>query len=212
MTQTKRETRKRTADSVFHELTRSLCPECKRVIDAQIHFKDGRVIMRKRCPDRGWFEALGHPNQQDYLALQVFNKPGTIPLEFNTEVVEGCPLDCGLCPEHKQHACLALIEVNTGCNLACPTCFANAGPGYNLTLDEVSFMLDQFVRSEGEPEVVQFSGGEPTLHPHLFEMIRMAKGPRRARADDLLAVRRPGRRDLRGLARRAAARREARGA
>ena len=105
----------------------------------------------------------------------VFNKPGTIPLEFNTEVVEGCPLDCGLCPEHKQHACLALIEVNTGCNLACPTCFANAGPGYNLTLDEVSFMLDQFDRSEGEPEVVQFSGGEPTLHPHLFEMIRMAK-------------------------------------
>ena len=54
-------------------------------------------------------------------------------------------------------------------------CFANAGPGYNLTLEQVDFMLDQFVRTEGDPEVVQFSGGEPTLHPKLFDMIRMAQ-------------------------------------
>ena len=65
--------------------------------------------------------------------------------------------------------------MNTGCNLACPTCFANAGPGYNLTLEQVGFMLDQFVRTEWDPEVVQFSGGQPTLHPQLFQMIRMAQ-------------------------------------
>ena len=88
---------------------------------------------------------------------------------------DGCPYDCGLCPEHKQHTCLALIEVNTGCNLACPICFADAGPGYNLTLEQVDFMLDQFVKAEGDPEVVQFSGGEPTLHPQLFQRIRMAQ-------------------------------------
>ncbi|MDA1215705.1 MAG: radical SAM protein [Chloroflexi bacterium] len=166
---------KRTADSVVHELTRSICPVCKRDIDAQIHIKEGRVIMRKRCPEHGLFEALISPDAEGYLSSQKYNKPGTIPLEFTTAVVEGCPHDCGLCPEHQQHTCLALIEVNTGCNLACPTCFADAGPGYNLTLDQVSFMLDQFVRTEGDPEVVQFSGGEPTLHPQLFEMIRMAK-------------------------------------
>jgi len=39
---------------------------------------------------------------------------------------------------------------------------------------QVDFMLDQFVRTEGDPEVVQFSGGEPTIHPQLFQMIRMA--------------------------------------
>ena len=102
-------------------------------------------------------------------------RPPTIPLEFSTEVNEGCPLDCGLCPEHKQHACLAVIEVNTGCNLACLICFADAGPGYNLTLDQVESMLDLFIRTEGDPEVVQFSGGEPTIHPQLFDMIRMAQ-------------------------------------
>ena len=131
--------------------------------------------MRKRCPDHGWFEALISPDAEDYVASARFNKPGQFPLEFSTEVKDGCPYDCGLCPEHKQHACLALIEVNTACDLACPLCFADAGPGYSLTLEQVGFMLDQFVRTEGDPEVVQFSGGEPTLHPELLEMIRMAQ-------------------------------------
>ncbi len=166
---------KRTADSVFYELTRSMCPVCKRIIDAQVHLKDNRVLMRKRCPDHGWFEALMSSDADDYVNSLKYNKPGAIPLEFATEVKEGCPYDCGLCQEHKQHTCLALIEVNTGCNLACPTCFANAGPGYNLTLAQVETMLDAFVRAEGDPEVVQFSGGEPSLHPQLFDMIRMAR-------------------------------------
>ena len=166
---------KQTGDSVFYELTRSLCPACKRVIDAQVHLKENRVLMRKRCPDHGWFEALISPDAQGYVNSLKYNKPGTIPLEFARDVKEGCPYDCGLCPEHKQHTCLALIEVNTGCNLACPTCFADAGPGYSLTLEQVETMLDAFVRAEGDPEVVQFSGGEPTLHPQLFEMVRMAR-------------------------------------
>ena len=166
---------RKVADSVFYELTRSMCPECKRLIDAEIHLKDGKVIMRKRCPEHGRFEVLMSSDAEGYVNNLKFNKPGDIPLEFATEVKDGCPYDCGLCPDHKQHACLALIEVNTGCNLACPVCFANAAPGYNLTLEQVSFMLDSFIRSEGEPEVVQFSGGEPTLHPQLFEMIQLAK-------------------------------------
>ena len=167
--------RKKTADSIFHELTRSICPECRLVIDAEIHLRDGKVIMRKRCPDHGWFEALISPDAAAYVELYRYNKPGTVPLEFSTEVKDGCPLDCGLCPEHKQHVCLGLIEVNTGCNLACPTCFADAGAGYNLTMDEVELMLDTFIRTEGDPEVVQFSGGEPTLHPQLLDMVRMAQ-------------------------------------
>ncbi len=175
MATTRKIPQKRTADSIFYELTRSLCPECKTLIDAQIHLKEGRVIMRKRCKDHGWFEALISPDAEGYVNSLKYNKPGTIPLEFTTEVKDGCPYDCGLCPEHKQHTCLAIIEVNTGCNLACPTCFANAGAGYNLTMEEVELMLDRFVKTEGDPEVVQFSGGEPTLHPLLFDMIRMAQ-------------------------------------
>ena len=165
---------------IFWELTRSLCPECRRVIDAQILFRDNRVIMRKRCPAHGWFEALVFGDAQLYADIAPYNKPGTLPLKFQTEVRDGCPHDCGLCPEHKQHACLALVEVNSACNLDCPLCFANSGThlardGFELDAGQVSYMLDTFVASEGSPEVVQFSGGEPTLHPQLPEFVTLAQ-------------------------------------
>ena len=166
---------KQDAPYIFHELTRSICPECRRVIDAQVLLRDGRVYVRKRCPDHGWFEALISSDAQMYVDGARFNKPGTIPLDFSTEVKDGCPLDCGLCPEHKQHTCVALIEVNTACNLDCPICFADAGAGFNLTLAEVEYMLDRYVELEGDPEVVQFSGGEPTIHPDILAMVQAAK-------------------------------------
>jgi uncharacterized radical SAM superfamily Fe-S cluster-containing enzyme len=165
---------------IFWEFTRSICPECKKLIDAQILLRDNRVILRKRCPEHGWFEALFFGDAQLYTSIAPYNKPGTLPLEFATEVKDGCPYDCGLCTEHKQHACLALIEVNNACNLDCPLCFANAGThyaqnGFELTYDQVNFMLDKFVAAEGKPEVVQFSGGEPTLHPRLIDFVELAK-------------------------------------
>ena len=167
--------KKREHDSIFFEFTRSICPQCRTVIDAQVLLREGKVYMRKRCSEHGWFEALLSSDAQSYVNSLKYNKPGTIPLEFSTEVKDGCPLDCGLCPEHKQHTCLALIEVNTACNLACPICYADAGRGYNLTLSEVEFMLERFVQLEGQPEVVQFSGGEPTIHPQILTMVEMAK-------------------------------------
>lgn len=165
---------------IFWEVTRSLCPICRKVIDAQILLRDHKVIMRKRCPDHGWFEALTFSDAELYTAIARFNKPGTMPLRFSTEVKEGCPLDCGLCPEHQQHTCLALIEINSACNLDCPLCFANSGThlakdGFQLSLEQVEFMLDRYVAAEGEPEVLQFSGGEPTLHPQLLDFIAMAQ-------------------------------------
>ena len=166
---------KKDADHVFYELTRSICPECRRVIDAQVLLREGKVFMRKRCPDHGPFEALIYADAEAYVRNARFNKPGTIPLAFHTEIRQGCPYDCGLCPEHQQHTCLGIIEVNSACNMDCPLCFANAGPGFNLTLDDVEEILDELVRTEGRPEVVQFSGGEPSIHPQIIDMLRAAK-------------------------------------
>jgi uncharacterized radical SAM superfamily Fe-S cluster-containing enzyme len=165
-------------DEVFIEYTKSICPVCKIVIDAELNVRDNRVIMRKRCREHGQFEALIYSDAELYTAQMRFNKPGTLPLEFQTDVRDGCPLDCGLCPDHKQHSCLGLIEVNTACNLDCPICFADSGhqpDGYSLTREQVAFMLDTFVRAEGNPEVLQFSGGEPTIHPEIVEFCRMAR-------------------------------------
>lgn len=166
---------KRDADYVFYELTRSICPECRRVIDAKVLLRDNKVYLRKRCPEHGEVEALIYGDAQAYTSATKFNKPGTIPLRHATTIEQGCPHDCGLCPDHQQHTCLGIIEVNSACNMDCPLCFANAGAGFNLTLAEVEGILDDFVAAEGHPEVVQFSGGEPSIHPQILDMMRAAK-------------------------------------
>jgi len=168
------QTHKKDVDYVFHELTRSICPVCRRVIDAQVLLREDKVYMRKRCPEHGEFESLVYGDAQAYTSNNKFNKPGNIPLQYSTEVVAGCPHDCDLCPDHQQHACVGIIEVNTACDMDCPLCFADAGHGYNLTLSEVEDILDHFVETEGDPEIVQFSGGEPSIHPEIIPMMRAA--------------------------------------
>ena len=49
---------KRDRDEVFVEYTKSICPVCKVVIDAQVNIRDDKVYLRKRCREHGWFEAL----------------------------------------------------------------------------------------------------------------------------------------------------------
>ena len=167
---------------IFYELTRSLCPECRQVIDAQVLIRDGAVYLRKHCPEHGWHEALVSSDADWYLDSLKYNKPGAIPHDFATGTEQGCPYDCGLCPEHQQHTCLALIEITTRCNLSCPTCFADAGQGYDLTVAQVEAMLDRLLETESQPEVLQLSGGEPTVHPQLLEILEAA------RARDILYV------------------------
>lgn len=168
---------RRDREEVYLEYTKSICPICKDVVDGQVNVRDNKVFLRKRCPTHGTFEALVYSDAGMYLDSLRFNKPGTIPLAFQTDVAEGCPLDCGLCPEHKQHACLGILEINTGCNLDCPICFADSGhqpDGFSLSREQVEAGLDAFVAAEGNPEVVMFSGGEPTIHPEILDFVRLA--------------------------------------
>ena len=104
-------------------------------------------------------------------------KPGDRPLKPHTATEHGCPFDCGLCPDHEQHSCLAIVEINQACNLSCPVCFAESSTARTgqRSLAEVEALLDMLVASEGEPDLVQISGGEPTLHPELFEILAAAR-------------------------------------
>ena len=160
--------------------TTSICPRCKRLLNAQLLERGGKVVLSRVCPDHGLFEAVVYGDAQRWAEVQRFDKPGESPVERQTEVAEGCPRDCGICPEHAQHTCLGIIEVNTACNLDCPICFADSGTGpqehgFSLSLEQVESMLDAFVRAEGEPEAVQLSGGEPSIHPQILEMLAAAK-------------------------------------
>jgi len=161
----------------YYDYTISLCPECLKRIEAKIVFEDGKVYMLKTCPDHGFHKVLIATDVEYYKNIRNYNKPSETPLKFNNGVHYCCPYDCGLCTDHEQHSCLTLVEITDRCNLTCPTCYAMSSPHYgrHRTLEEVERMLDIIVASEGEPDVVQISGGEPTLHPQFFEILDIAK-------------------------------------
>ncbi|MEM9985124.1 MAG: radical SAM protein [Bacteroidota bacterium] len=161
----------------YYDHTLSLCPSCLKRIDAKIVFQEGKVYMLKRCPEHGQSRVLIADDVDYYKNIRNYNKPSETPLRFNKKTHYGCPYDCGLCTDHEQHSCLTIIEVTDRCNLTCPTCYAGSSPTYgrHRTLEEVKKMLDVIVKNEGEPDVVQISGGEPTLHPQFFEILDYAK-------------------------------------
>jgi uncharacterized radical SAM superfamily Fe-S cluster-containing enzyme len=156
----------------------SICSTCLARVEAKILLKDDQVFLEKWCPEHGRERVLIADDAAYYRkSREVFIKAPEMPRRFNTEQRWGCPYDCGLCPEHMQHSCLTLIEITDHCNLRCPICYAESGPhrpGFR-DLATIERMLDAVVANEGEPDVVQISGGEPTLHPDFFAVLDAAK-------------------------------------
>jgi uncharacterized radical SAM superfamily Fe-S cluster-containing enzyme len=167
-----------TRDYLFYDSAISLCTACYRRIDAKIVFEDEKVFMLKRCPEHG-FERVLMADDVDYYrrCREVFLKNPEMPQHYNTPIKYGCPYDCGLCPDHEQHSCLTLVEICDACNLNCPICFADSGTHRTTykPLEQVERMLDAIVSNELEPDIVQISGGEPTIHPEFFEILDAAK-------------------------------------
>ena len=163
---------------LFYDVAVSICSTCYRKVEGKIVFQDGAVYLLKRCPEHGPERVLMADDVDYYRRCrEIFIKPPEMPLAFNTPVRWGCPYDCGLCADHQQHSCLSLIEVTDHCNLQCPICYAESGPSRQQyrTLEHISRLIDAVVRNEGEPDVVQISGGEPTIHPDFFAILDRAK-------------------------------------
>ncbi|MFZ1801285.1 MAG: radical SAM protein [Chitinophagaceae bacterium] len=161
----------------YYDFTLSICSTCLRRVDAKIVFENEQVFMLKNCPHHGFEKVLIATDIPYYKNIRNYNKIGEMPLKFNTDTHFGCPYDCGLCKDHEQHSCLTVLEITDRCNLTCPTCYAMSSPHYgrHRTLEEVEKMLDIIVANEGEPDVVQISGGEPTIHPDFFDILEIAK-------------------------------------
>jgi uncharacterized radical SAM superfamily Fe-S cluster-containing enzyme len=158
---------------VFWGQTTSLCEACLALVPAKIAIRDGEVWYEKRCSRHGVQSTLISTDAAYWLRCKEYLKPGDRPLAWQSRTEFGCPFDCGLCPDHEQHSCLALIEINQHCNLTCPVCFADSSPQRttHLPLATIERMVDALVASEGEPDLVQLSGGEPTLHPEFFAVL-----------------------------------------
>lgn len=168
---------RKVAPYIFHGQTTSLCEECLALVPAKIIIDGDNVFYLKRCKTHGVQKSLVSTDAAYFKLCFDYLKPGDRPLSPQTRTEEGCPYDCGLCPDHEQHSCLALIDVNEACNLTCPVCFADSSTARtsHRPLAEIERMMDALVASEGEPDLLQISGGEPTIHPQILETIAAAK-------------------------------------
>jgi uncharacterized radical SAM superfamily Fe-S cluster-containing enzyme len=160
--------------------TRSLCPECTTLIDARIFEEDGKVMMEKHCADHGDFRDMIYSDAKLYLKMEQWEFGDNRGLH-NPVVTDAtrCPDDCGLCNLHTSHTALANVDLTNRCNLTCPVCFANAnaaGYVYEPDFETIRKMLQALRDERPSPtRIVQFSGGEPTIYPRFFDVLRMAK-------------------------------------
>lgn len=167
------------ADYRHFKFVESICPVCRDFIQAEVlvgfPLELGDVIMRKTCASHGDFEVMVYSSADVFVRAHRFNRPGDQPAQYLEPREDGLPT-FGLWDheEQLQHTCVGIIELTDLCNLDCPVCFADVTPTFMLPKAHVKGMIDAYVRMEGEPEVLQFSGGEPTLHPDLPELVRYA--------------------------------------
>ncbi len=162
---------------LFYAQTQSLCETCLEVVPTKILFQHGNVYYQKRCLEHGVQKTLVSTDIEYFKRCKEYLKPGDMPETFQSEVSQGCPKDCGLCSDHEQHSCLALFEIIDECNMNCPVCFANSAPGMGnpRSMEQIETMLQTLLKSENEPDLVQISGGEPTLHPEIIPILKRLK-------------------------------------
>ncbi|MBM3291980.1 radical SAM protein [Candidatus Bathyarchaeota archaeon] len=163
----------------YSKKTKSICPICLSTLEARVFEEQGKIFIEKECVDHGYFKDVYWSDAslfKQQLRYQVEGDPIENP---NTISADDCPRDCGLCEEHKTHTMLANIDITNKCNQNCPICFANAnvtGTSYEPSFEQIRRMLVMLRNQKPNPVwAVQFSGGEPTIHPKIFDIIKMAK-------------------------------------
>jgi uncharacterized radical SAM superfamily Fe-S cluster-containing enzyme len=161
-------------DRIFSR-TQSLCPVCGKKVDANIIERDNAIYLEKLCPADGTHYAMVSSDAEWYRKSLSFVKPLTQPKSLGTDSFSGCPDSCGLCTVHGQHTCLPVIEITSACDLDCPVCLKKWKAPQQMTLAEFSFVIDKLIAYEGFLPVINLSGGEPTINPELFGMLRSAK-------------------------------------
>lgn len=161
------------------ETTSSICPDCTKIIPADVIEKNGKILIRKHCQRHGKFEDIYWSDPELYKYYKKFSRDGIGVSNPNTKKINKCPANCGLCPDHKTSTLLANLDLTNRCNQKCPFCFANsaiAGYLYEPDFQQIKKMMET-LRHESPVrcDAIQFSGGEPTLYPELIKVIELAR-------------------------------------
>ena len=162
------------------ERTKTVCPECKLIVDGTI-YKDGdNVMIRKQCPDHGWSMEKYWEDYEMYMRMKNYNYFGRgfdNPNYINKG--ENCPFDCGICERHKSHTGLANVVITNRCHLSCWYCFFYAKEGepiYEPTRAELNKIFVELKSQKPIPaNALQITGGEPLMRSDIIEIVGMAK-------------------------------------
>jgi uncharacterized radical SAM superfamily Fe-S cluster-containing enzyme len=166
--------------------TRARCPHCKQQCPGEIVEREGKVFISRTCIEHGVVENLLSSDSAFYWLSKGAEAaseaeccgPGQACRASDEVIVGGLGRNAQLKSRNFQNlsTCLALIEIVDSCNLACPTCFADSpvGVGENLkyySLENIKERVEGVIAKKGKIEILQLSGGEPTFHPELPELL-----------------------------------------
>ena len=159
--------------------TESVCPECLRVVKAQVVARDRAVYMEKHCPEHGAFTTYLWPDVDHYLWMKSFRFPCLRP-KSPIPPIKGCPEDCGPCTSHLRRQTLVEIEVTQHCNLRCPVCFMSAEDAPALVppdpgMKEFAELYRSILAKTGPEISIQLTGGEPTVRADLPDIVRLGR-------------------------------------
>lgn len=158
----------------LHDTT-SLCAVCKNGVAAEIWERDGKVFLEKECAEHGKSQVLIASEAEWYHQVMRYPAVENPPALVKKEVHNGCPYDCGACRQHRQKPYLPVIPITSACNMNCVICYTinkNQGAFY-MAPEEFARILDVISKNDPHMKIINFTGGEPTLHPQLTRIIRM---------------------------------------
>ncbi len=160
--------------------TRSICPECNRILEADVVEEEGKIKIYKTCPKHGEFDDLYFGDAEMYYRFARWLHDGKGTGNPNVEMPRcACPANCGLCSSHLSHTGLSNLVITNRCDLHCWYCFfyaEKAGYIYEPTLDQIREMVKQLKAERPVPgNSVQITGGEPCLRDDLPEIIKILK-------------------------------------
>ncbi len=164
------------------EKTMTVCPDCKLIINGTI-YKDGEnVMIRKYCPEHNWTIEKYWEDYDMYMKMKRYNYYGRgfdNPNYINDTKGANCPFDCGMCERHKSHTGLANVVVTNRCHLSCWYCFFYAKEGESIYEPSVAELYKIFRNLRAQKPIpanaLQITGGEPTMHPKIIEIVQKAK-------------------------------------
>ncbi|HOX07745.1 MAG TPA: radical SAM protein [Planctomycetota bacterium] len=163
----------------YFSTVRGMCRSCRQVVPARVSFRGGAVWQESLCPDCGGEPAMIASDQQWYLDNVLRASPDRSPLRRAHPPKQGCPHDCGPCTWHASSCQLPVVSVTNACNLDCPICFTYNRPDhlYHMPVEEMRRTVDWVVESSGPVDLINVTGGEPTLHPQILDILECCRRP-----------------------------------